>query len=186
MERSSGAFRRLYVLHHRAVYAYCLRRVDPDDAVDAAAEVFLTAWRCMDEIPDGEAALAWLFAVARRRVSRHKRGQMRRHRLGLRARSQVNPAAESPERVVVRGEEYTLALQALRSLRAPDQEILMLAAWDERPHSEIAGLLGCSVNAVDQRLHRARRRLASKYRKLAHHHHVEKAPLPRIEEGEQV
>lgn len=62
----------------------------------------------------------------------------------------------------------------------------MLAAWDERPHSEIAGLLGCSVNAVDQRLHRARRRLASKYRKLAHHHHVEKAPLPRIEEGEQV
>ena len=66
MERSSGAFRRLYVLRHRAVYAYCLRRVDPDDAVDAAAEVFLTAWRCMDEIPDGEAALAWLFAVSRR------------------------------------------------------------------------------------------------------------------------
>lgn len=182
MEQSSGAFRRLYLRHHKAVYAYCLRRVDPDDAVDAAAEVFLTAWRCMDEIPD-EAVLAWLYAVARRRVSRQKRGQMRRHRLGLRARSLANPTPEVPERVVVQGEEYALALAALRRMRADDQEILMLAAWDELPHRDIGELLGCSVDAVDQRLHRARRRLARQYHALEGHTQPERGLLPRMDKG---
>ena len=37
---------------------------------------------------------------------------MRRHRLRLRARALVNSAVESPDKTVVHGEEYALALQA--------------------------------------------------------------------------
>ena len=39
---SHVAFRRLYDEHHATVFAYCLRRASPEDAKDAAADVFLT------------------------------------------------------------------------------------------------------------------------------------------------
>ena len=42
-------------------------------------------------------------------------------------------------------------------------EVLSLAAWEGLPHSEIAEVLGCSIAAVDQRLHRAKQRLARHY-----------------------
>ena len=183
MERSQVEFRRVYVEHHRDVYAYCLRRSNADDALDAAAEVFLTAWRRMEDMPDGDSVLPWLYGVARRVLSRQWRGQRRLRRLRLRAAALGRPTSEGPERVLVQREEFDLVLQALGRLRASDQEVLRLAAWDELPHVTIAALLGCSVNAVDQRLHRARRRLAHQYRSLARHAHPVQVAAPTPEEG---
>ena len=36
------------------------------DAQDVVAEVFLAAWRRLDEMPAGEEARPWLYVVARR------------------------------------------------------------------------------------------------------------------------
>lgn len=49
---------------------------------------------------------------------------------------------------------------ALGSLPEADQELLALVAWERLDHQQIASVLGCSRNAVDVRLHRARRRLS--------------------------
>ena len=46
-------FDRLFDLHHDAVQVYCLRRLPTDDVNDAVAEVFLVAWRRIDEAPNG-------------------------------------------------------------------------------------------------------------------------------------
>ena len=54
-------------------------------------------------------------------------------------------------------------LDAATTLRLPDQEILRLAAWEGLPHSDIANILEISVSAVDQRLHRAKKRLAAAF-----------------------
>jgi RNA polymerase sigma-70 factor (ECF subfamily) len=182
MERSQVEFRRVFVEHHRDVYAYCLRRTNADDALDAAAEVFLTAWRRMEDLPDGESVLPWLYGVARRVLSRQWRGQRRLQRLWLRAGTLATATPDGPETVVVQREELNLVLQALSHLRPADQEVLRLVAWDGLPHAAIAGLLGCSVNAVDQRLHRARWRLARQYRSLARHGHPRHVPTPTREE----
>jgi RNA polymerase sigma-70 factor (ECF subfamily) len=64
-----------------------------------------------------------------------------------------------------------------RRLRPADQEILRLAAWEELPHDQISRLLGCSVAAVDQRLHRAKKRLAKEF------HKTHLPGSPRTEEG---
>lgn len=183
MERSQVGFRRVFAEHHRDVYAYCLRRLTVDDALDFVAEAFLTAWRRMEDVPDGEALLPWLYGVARRVMSRHRRGQARRRRLRLREAALAASSPEGPESQVIQREEFDLVLQALGRLRPADQEILRLAAWDELPHAAIAGLLGCSVNAVDQRLHRTRRRLAHQYRTLAGHGRPVQVPVPAPEEG---
>ena len=51
-------------------------------------------------------------------------------------------------------------LAALGSMRAGDQEVLRLAIWEDLAASEIAVVLGVSVSAAEQRLHRAKKRLA--------------------------
>lgn len=99
----------------------------------------------------------------------------------MRSKAMTRPPTDDPESVVVRREEIGLVLEALNQLGERDQEILRMAAWDELPHATIAGLLGCSIDAVDQRVHRAKRRLARRYASLAGREHPIRAldPAPR-------
>ena len=52
--------------------------------------------------------------------------------------------------------------RALASLAPDDRELLRLWAWEELPPAEIAVVLKTTTNAVNIRLHRARRRLAAR------------------------
>ena len=42
----------LFVAHAAAVRAYAARRVAPGDVGDVASEVFVVAWRRLDDMPD--------------------------------------------------------------------------------------------------------------------------------------
>ena len=57
-------------------------------------------------------------------------------------------------------EEDQILIRALNQLRRSDREILKLATWEKLPHSSIGELLGITQAAVDQRISRARKRLA--------------------------
>lgn len=147
-------FDRLYELHARSVLAFALRRTaSPEDAEDVAAETFIVAWRRDDRVPPVEAALPWLYGVARRVIANQRRASDRRRRL-------VERLAERPssdERLIV-GSGGTRALAALERLGAEDRELLKLVAWEGLRNTEIAEVLGITTNAVAIRLHRARRR----------------------------
>lgn len=71
-----------------------------------------------------------------------------------------------PVSVVVRRAEYDAVVEAASRLSPEDREVLTLAAWEGLPHREISQILGCSIAAVDQRLHRAKQRLAKQYHVL--------------------
>ena len=164
---SSGEaqFRRLYDQHHDAINSYFMRRSSAANAPDLTAEVFLVAWRRIDDVPRGEDTLLWLYGVAANVAAHHRRSKARGARLDTRLRSVPAKGTKEPELEVVRRAEYDQVLAAARRLRPADQEILRLAAWEELPHDQISRLLGCSVAAVDQRLHRAKKRLAKEYHK---------------------
>lgn len=168
-------FDRLYDRYFQEVLAYCLRRVATADGYAAANEVFETAWRRIADVPDDDTARAWLFTVARRVVYRYWRGVSRFRRLMARATlSDPSPSpAPAPEDVVVRRAELDGVVEALALLNPRDRELLQLAAWEELPHAEIAQSLGCSVAAVDQRLHRAKRKLSAEYDKVMHRPQLE-------------
>ncbi|MGI9647565.1 MAG: RNA polymerase sigma factor, partial [Acidimicrobiia bacterium] len=53
---------------------------------------------------------------------------------------------------------------ALSGLRERDREVLLLSAWEELSNSQIATVLGCSVEAAAQRVHRAKQRLGRSFR----------------------
>ena len=171
-------FRGLYNRHYDTVLAYFLRRSGRASAQDLTAEVFLVAWRRLDDVPRGEETVLWLYGVAANVAAHQRRSVARGARLEDRLRTAPRREdSDEPERQVVRRSEYEHVLATAARLRPADQEILRLAAWEELPHDQISRLLRISVAAVDQRLHRAKKRLAKECRR----HHPPR--LPRTEEG---
>ena len=158
--------------------AYFLRRSGHVVAQDLTAEVFMVAWRRIDDVPRGDETLLWLYAVASNVAAHQRRSVARGARLETRLRSVRAPDnQDEPELQIVQSAEYEAVLGAAARLRPADQEILKLAAWEELPHDQISRLLGISVAAVDQRLHRARKRLAKEYRRH------QASIFPRTQEG---
>ena len=158
-------FEAVYEAHYAAVLAYVRRRSGVAlDAPDVVAETFTTAWRRVSEVPEGDAARAWLYGVARRVLANQRRGNRRRTGLSVRLRTQ-DPGTVDVEGSVLAAEDRRTVLAALARLREPDQEILRLAVWEELPHREIASVVGCGEAAVAVRLHRARNRLAREIEK---------------------
>jgi RNA polymerase sigma-70 factor (ECF subfamily) len=150
-------FGRLYREHGRAILAYALRRAgDPEDAADVVAETFLIAWRRLGDVPAGERARLWLYAVARRVLANRHRTEQRRTRLGerlaesLRTELATHPAPSG---------EAAEALRAMSELGEEDRELLLLVSWEGLSPGEAARVLGVSSLAARSRLHRARRRL---------------------------
>lgn len=163
-------FERFYEAHHPAVLAYCRRRLGPQAAEDASAEVFAAAWRKWSAVPDGDGALPWLYGTAHREVLHQWRSMYRYRRLVDRARRLGKPAPTGPDHVVVEGVEVELARQALLRLSRRDQEVLRLALWEELTYTEIAVVLGLTDQAVGMRFMRAKRRFGEQYRTVERRH----------------
>jgi RNA polymerase sigma-70 factor (ECF subfamily) len=154
-------FQRLFTSHHKAIQNYCLRRLPFSEANDAAAEVFLVAWRRIDEVPPGDEELPWLYGIGRNVVRNMARSARRHLRLVAKAGSLEERAVPAAETVVVRNAEHQRALDALARLRPEEQELVRLRTWEELPNRQIAGILGITERAVESRLTRIRRKLES-------------------------
>lgn len=154
-------FEQMYEAHGPEVLAYCARRVGGPDAADACAETFLVAWRRIDDVPSPPATLPYLYGVAGRVLSNQHRGLRRRSKLDVKLRALgVAPPAD-PAVVSLQAVADREVAAAVRALPPVDREIVMLWAWEDVPRSTIAEIVGMSTAAVDQRIHRAYRRLAS-------------------------
>lgn len=146
------------------IVAYCSWRTpSPSDAQDAVADVFLTAWRRLDEVPDGDAARVWLYATARRMIANQRRSTRRRIALHERLESE---AAAAGQESASSGREETLVHEALRRLGPEDREVLLLAEWEDLSPTEIAAILRCRTVTARGRLHRARRRFRDAFEQL--------------------
>lgn len=161
-----GRFELLFERYQRHVLAYCLRRTATNaDAEDATADAFAVAWRRRDMAPELGVALPWLYAIARRTLANQRRGNDRRARLSERLEPPGSVGASL-------GDASGPASAALERLRAEDQEVLRLVAWEALRHDEIAEVLGISVNAVAIRLHRARVRFEQELRATSNPHEL--------------
>jgi RNA polymerase sigma factor (sigma-70 family) len=154
--------RELFASHSRQVFGYVLRRVSVGDGTDVAVaqdvvgEVFLVAWRRIDEIPDD--AVPWLLVTARHVLANTQRAAGRRRRLADALAGVERVAAASPA-----AEDVALAradmIAALRQLSPAEREAVLLVAWDGLSVTGAARVAGCSTHAFEVRLSRARARL---------------------------
>jgi RNA polymerase sigma factor (sigma-70 family) len=140
----------LFREHANPVHAYARRRSSSTVADDVVGEVFVIAWRRIDEVPDP--ALPWLLGCARRVLANQRRSERRAS--ALRSRLAANQSRALP----TDGGDEVLR-RALNELRGRDREVLLLTAWEGLGPDEVATVLGCSKATMEVRLHRARRRL---------------------------
>lgn len=150
-------FERLYEAELVALVGYVARRVErPSDAADVVAEVFVTAWRRLADVPDGDEARLWLYGVARWMLRNHRRAAVRRDRLTDRLRGELRPADEIVARRTDRFDEVAVAMNRLSP---DDRELLRLTAWEGLSSSAIGVVMGVPAGTVRRRLHDARARL---------------------------
>lgn len=166
MTAQDTRFAEVYERFFRQVYGYCLRRTSPDRVDDVVAETFMVAWRRIDDVPEGDSALPWLYGVAYRVLGSHFRGRSRQRRLAEKLISVGIEPVASTEDYLVMSEESTQVLDAIARLKDTDQEILKLTVWEELSHAEIADALGIGVGAVKQRALVARKNLTREYKRL--------------------
>jgi RNA polymerase sigma-70 factor, ECF subfamily len=172
------AFQRLYLAYYRHIAAYARRRLEPHDADDAVAEIFMVAWRRLTDVPEGDSALPWLYGVARRVVSEDRRSRRRQERLLARLSSAAGASGELPWEAMDRVDEHLAVRSALAKLRPNDRELLRLAEWEDLTPVELARVFKCSTNAIAIRLHRAHRRFGHALRSIeeeTHHQPVTEA-----------
>ena len=141
-------FEQIYAEHVKAVRAYVRRRAPGDVVDDVVSETFLVCLRRIDAVPD--AALPWLYGVARKTLANERR---------RRARTSPVPseAVADPEPV---GDGILAA--AFAELGERDREVLRLVAWEGLSLRQAATVLGCSAVACRVRYHRAKSRLAAR------------------------
>lgn len=158
-QAADNRFRKVFEAHFEDIQAYCLRRLSPEDAAEAASEVFTVAWRRMDSMPSGADARLWLFGVARNVVRNTGRSSRRRLRTTARLRGLAPEHATDPAYQVVASSEHHEMMTAFHRLTTADQEVLQLRLWEELTVDDTAGVLGISPKAASKRYQRALERL---------------------------
>jgi len=125
---------------------------DRDLAEDAAQEVFAIACRDIGSLKSKERFAAWLAGICRN-VSR----QMLRANKGKPVAVGDNPAAQKRNDMEERREAIRRAVWQLRSA---EREPIVLRYYDNLPYEQISQILDISVQAVNGRLIRAKRKIA--------------------------
>jgi RNA polymerase sigma factor (sigma-70 family) len=152
-------FEAAFQQHFPPVYRFIARRIGPALAEDLAAETFATAYRRRASFDPGRASLrSWLYGIAINLVRNHWRAEQ--HLLALDAR--LIPEVDlsgSPEAVDDRVTAAMLAPRlaaGLAQLTRDQRDVLLLSAWAELSHEEIAAVLDIAPGTVRSRLSRAR------------------------------
>ncbi|MEM1451381.1 MAG: RNA polymerase sigma factor [Planctomycetota bacterium] len=134
------------------------------DVEDVVQDVLLAAWRGRRTFRGEAEWTTWLHTIAVRRARNAARARARRERWFGRPDSDAVHAAEdrgAPAGTPDAGEPNAAVRSHLRRLRHADREVLVLRYLEELDVEEIARRLGLKRAAVDARLSRARKRLAS-------------------------
>jgi RNA polymerase sigma-70 factor (ECF subfamily) len=162
-------FADLYAEHSRAIYYLALRFLgDPQKAEDATHDVFLKAFRKMDQFRGEASWRTWLYRIAINHCRNLQQAWHDRH-LFSNADEAIweNAAAktDSPLRVLETKELGERIQKALDGLPEQYRLLLLLVADQELSYEQVAVLTEQSPDAVRGKLHRARKAFAVLFQK---------------------
>lgn len=150
-------FYNLIQQHEKLVYKVChIYAADAEDIRDLFQEIVLQAWRGYSRFRGDAAPGTWLYRVALNTAISHKRKQ---HKQNTVAATDVLPYINIAEDAhTPYAEEYRIMHQLIGTL-PPLDKALVLLYLEDRPHAEIADILGISTSNVGTRLNRIKDKL---------------------------
>jgi RNA polymerase sigma-70 factor (ECF subfamily) len=144
-----GEFEAFYRQNYGAVSRYVARRIPLNAHDEVVAATFVIAWKKFTTV--STPSLPWLYRIANYEVA-HERRRLSRHPQ-VAELNDIELAATHPL------EDVIDLSRAFSKLSESDAELLRLVHWEQLTRTEIAGVLGASVNAINVRYHRAVERL---------------------------
>jgi len=128
---------------------------------DLVQEVFLRILKYRKSYQPGTHFRAWIYQVARNARIDHFRKFPPQTVLEPEMLPHVTPTDSAQEQ-----QEVELLQRALQRLPEEKREILLLCRFQELKYEEIASLLGCELNTVRTRIHRALQELRKNFQQL--------------------
>ena len=151
----SEPFGIFYERHFASVLAFFRRRVTgPEEAFDLTAETFAAALASVPRFEPGpEPPRAWLFAIARHKLSE----ALRRRRIQDEARRALamQPIQLDDEAIeILETTAHAPAIELLETLAPEQRDAIKAHHLDERGYAEIAAELRCSESVIRKRVSR--------------------------------
>ena len=144
--------------HFASVYRFFASKA-ADHAQDLSQRTFLACVEARDRLDDRASFKAYLFGVARRRLTDHFRRYHRKDARTDYGEQSVEDLGGTPSQWVALREQQRILLRALRRIPLDFQICIELFYWENMPMAEIAETLGIAEGTVKSRLSRAKARL---------------------------
>jgi RNA polymerase sigma-70 factor (ECF subfamily) len=164
-------FAAIYEEHSRAIYYLALRFLsDPQKAEDATHDVFLKAFRKIEQFRGDSSWRTWLYRITINHCRNLQQTWHDRHMFSNadEAIFENAPArTDSPLRVLETKELGRRIQEALDGLPEEYRLLLLLVADQEMSYDEVAELTNQTADAVRGKLHRARKAFAQLFQKTA-------------------
>lgn len=148
-----------YREHHTVLLAHAVTVLrDRGLAEEAVQETFLRAWRACESFnPNGPPRMAWLRAILRNIMVDLIRARAVRPALPVAAIESDDPSPRVGEvdRLLIRAQ----LAQALSEISPTHRRVVVDTIVHDRPHREVAAMLGIPIGTVKSRLHAALRNL---------------------------
>jgi len=151
------------------LYGFSLHYLrDPEEARDAAQEIFIKMYRHLSEFRDGDAFLPWMLRLARNCcIDRIRCRKARPQELAATPDGVERASTDaSPEQSLLEDARRALLYRALSTLTATSREIVLLKDIQQLRLGEISTRLGLPLGTVKSRSNRARSDLAKAVRSL--------------------
>ena len=147
---SPPPFQRLLEDHRVEVYRFLVASVGRQAADDCFQETFLSALRAYPRLRDASNLRGWLLTIATRKALDHWRAQKRR----------PTPVEEVPETPAFEADGTDAGLWRAVGTLPPMQRAAVIHRYVlDRSYAEVAGALGCSVEAARANAYEGRRKL---------------------------
>lgn len=158
--RDRAAFARLFEQYAPKVKAFLIRGgTEPSVAEELVQDIMLTVWRRADTFDPSQGSVAtWIFAIARNRRIDHLR---RNQRVGIEAIEFLHGGEEavSTDSLVETQQVHKSLVAAMATLPSEQADVLRMAFFQHKSHSEIAEHCDLPLGTVKSRIRLAMRHL---------------------------
>ncbi len=170
-DRDDRPFRMLIERHQQTIWRVCYGFVhNAHDAEDLTQEVFIKAFRNINRFEGRSSFKTWAYRIAINTSQNELRSRSRRPQPSettLETAAEFIPSTQNVEEAVLSKSRYEILSEALKLLKPPDFQILVMKDIEGKPYNEIAKELSISLSAAKMRVQRARTSLQIKYHDLA-------------------
>jgi RNA polymerase sigma-70 factor (ECF subfamily) len=158
-----SAFEELISRHYHSVYNFANRfLLDAANAEDVTQEVFLRVFRAAKTYTARAKFSTWLYTITKNLCFNELRRKRSVNILSIEDEmlAEIPSLDDSPVSRLEKEEIRARVLDAVRALPANLRVAVLLLKYHGLSYEEVAEILGCTVNAVKLRLHRAKDYLA--------------------------